>query len=119
VKWRAQFSFLCRSFTDEISMLLTGLVQTIVGWSRKSGIPASARIATLKCSPVGKLPAIGGKPLVKVFRCFGCKRIASEIVILRPQITKAGINRRGAIGCTEPQPPCSTHKLDFSGPQDQ
>jgi hypothetical protein len=28
--------------------------------------------------PVGKLPAIGCKPLIKVFRCFGCNRIASE-----------------------------------------
>jgi hypothetical protein len=27
---------------------------------------------------VGKLPAIGAKPQIKVFRCFGCNRIASE-----------------------------------------
>jgi hypothetical protein len=27
---------------------------------------------------IGKLPAIGSKPLVKVFRCFRCNRIASE-----------------------------------------
>ena len=28
--------------------------------------------------PVGKLPAMGGKPQVKVFCCLGCKRIESE-----------------------------------------
>jgi hypothetical protein len=28
--------------------------------------------------PVGKLPAVGVKPPIKVFRCFRCHRIASE-----------------------------------------
>jgi hypothetical protein len=28
--------------------------------------------------PMGKLPPIGGKPLVKVFGCFWCNRIESE-----------------------------------------
>jgi hypothetical protein len=27
---------------------------------------------------LGKLPAIGAKPLIKVFRCYACSRIASE-----------------------------------------
>jgi hypothetical protein len=28
--------------------------------------------------PVGKLPAIGFKPLVRVFRCFACNRIETD-----------------------------------------
>jgi len=28
--------------------------------------------------PTGKLPAIGSKPLIKVFRCFWCNRIEAE-----------------------------------------
>ena len=28
--------------------------------------------------PLGKLRAIGLKPLIKVFRCYPCNRIASE-----------------------------------------
>jgi hypothetical protein len=27
---------------------------------------------------LGKLPAIGAKPSIEVFRCYGCNRIASE-----------------------------------------
>jgi hypothetical protein len=27
---------------------------------------------------LGKLPAIGAKRLIKVFRCYGCNRIESE-----------------------------------------
>jgi hypothetical protein len=28
--------------------------------------------------PLGKLPAIGAKPLVKVFRCTSCNRIQAD-----------------------------------------
>jgi hypothetical protein len=28
--------------------------------------------------PLGKLPAIGAKPLIKVFRCNSCNRIQAE-----------------------------------------
>jgi hypothetical protein len=28
--------------------------------------------------PLGKLPAIGGKPLIKVFRCDTCNRIEAD-----------------------------------------
>jgi len=28
--------------------------------------------------PMGKLPAIGGKPLVKVFVCHACNRVESD-----------------------------------------
>jgi hypothetical protein len=29
--------------------------------------------------PLGKLPAIGGKPLVKVFVCHACNRVESDV----------------------------------------
>ena len=28
--------------------------------------------------PLGKLPAVGAKPLIKVFRCNNCNRIQAE-----------------------------------------
>jgi hypothetical protein len=28
--------------------------------------------------PVGKLPAVGAKPLIKVFRCYRCNRIQAD-----------------------------------------
>ena len=28
--------------------------------------------------PLGKLPAVGAKPLIKVFRCNSCNRIRAE-----------------------------------------
>jgi hypothetical protein len=44
---------------------------------------------------LGKLPAIGAKPLIKVFRCHGCNRIEAEATsvggFLQPQQIYSGV----------------------------
>ena len=37
----------------------TAFARIIAGWLSKSGIPASVRIATLKCSPLASCPLSG------------------------------------------------------------
>jgi hypothetical protein len=47
---------LSRSLTEQIFIFPTGFARLIAGWLEKSGIPASARIATLKCSRWASCP---------------------------------------------------------------
>ena len=41
--------------------------------------------------PLGKLPAVGIKPLIKVFRCYKCNRVeAASVAVRNLAITGAG-----------------------------
>jgi hypothetical protein len=50
---------LSRSLTGKIFIVPTGFTRVIVEWHTKFGIPASARIATLKCSRWASFPLSG------------------------------------------------------------
>jgi hypothetical protein len=45
-----------RGLTEKIFIFPTGFARITVGWLRKSRIPVSARIATLKCSRWASCP---------------------------------------------------------------